>query len=615
MSTFLIDRLLERLHAGIEGNRDGHVADYIPELGKADPDRFGIALTTADGQVYSVGDAETPFTIQSISKPFMYGHALETHGVDAVRRTVGVEPTGDAFNSIVLDEINNRPFNPMVNAGAIAVSGMMPGASTADKVAAMTAWFSSFAGRELALDTAVHASETATGHRNRAIAHLMLNSGMISGDPAEILDLYFRQCALSVTARDLAMMAATLANDGVQPVTGARLMSAPATRDVLSVMATCGMYDFAGQWAFDVGMPAKSAVSGAIIAVVPGQLGVCAYAPPLDRFGNSIRGVELCRRLSAELGLHLLSNKPAGQDVIRRISDASSIRSKRRRAPADLERLELAGPAVRIVELQGALYFGALERLVRTLSSLPAEVRFVVLDFGRVTSVDTASERLFAQLCTEIATRVERLFLVQLGDGAPPRAARAGGALSARLEPLVENGQAHVVDDVDAALEWCEAALLATGDTPVDDVRYALARLDVFKGLTEADRRSLEPLVQGMTFKAGETILREGDPANMLFALVRGTVAVSLTTEDGRRKRLSSIGPGLCFGEVAMFDGGPRSADVIAEEPVVCYGLSADELMALGEERPQLLITIMRNLLADMSVRLRYANEEIRTLS
>src|SRR5262245_50090706 len=190
----------------------------------------------------------------------MYGHALQRHGRHRVLKKVGVEPTGEAFNSIVLDEVANRPFNPMVNAGAIAVAELMQGDRQDDRIANMLALFSSLAGRKLEIDEAVYASELATGHRNRAIAYLMLNTGMIRRDPNDVLDVYFRQCSVSVTARDLAVMAATLANDGKNPLTGEAIYEADDVRDVLSVMNSCGMYDYAGEWAYEVGMPAKSGV-------------------------------------------------------------------------------------------------------------------------------------------------------------------------------------------------------------------------------------------------------------------------------------------------------------------------------------------------------------------
>ena len=247
-----VQEYLAQLRERIAELTGGKPADYIPELGKVDPNLFGIAIATVDGQTYAVGDSEVPFTIQSVSKPFMYGYALQRYGRAAVLKRVGVEPTGEAFNSIVLDEVMNRPFNPMVNAGAIAVAELMAGETQDERVANMLGLFSSLAGRELDIDQAVFRSEQATGHRNRAIAHMMLNSAMIERDPNEVLDLYFRQCSVNVTCRDLAIMAATLANDGKNPLTGEAVFDIQYVRDMLSVMNSCGMYDYAGEWAYAV---------------------------------------------------------------------------------------------------------------------------------------------------------------------------------------------------------------------------------------------------------------------------------------------------------------------------------------------------------------------------
>jgi glutaminase len=257
-----IEDFLIELHQRVSSMRGGNVADYIPELGKANPDTFGIALATVDGEIYSTGDDEHLFTIQSVSKPFMYGYALQHYGRDYVLRHVGVEPTGEAFNSIVLDEVANRPFNPMLDAGAIAVAALMPGNTPEERIATMLDLFCDLAGRRLEIDQPVFQSEHATGHRSRAIAYLMLNTGMIERDPIDSLDLYFRQCSITINCRDLAMMAATLANDGVNP-TGASVYDPHYVRDVLSVMNSCGMYN-AGQWSYEVGMPPKSGVSGCI---------------------------------------------------------------------------------------------------------------------------------------------------------------------------------------------------------------------------------------------------------------------------------------------------------------------------------------------------------------
>lgn len=296
--------------------REGQVASYIPELSRANPDWFSICVATVDGQVFSVGDAAQTFTMQSVSKPFTYGMALEDHGREAVLARVGVEPTGDAFNSIELDERSNRPYNPMVNAGAIATCGLVAGADPTERLNRLLSTYQRYAGREIAMDVSVFTSERVTGHRNRAIAHLMRNFGMIGPNLDEILDLYFQQCSLLVTCRDLALMAATLANGGTNPVTGERALAGEYVRDVLSVMFTCGMYDFSGEWAYRVGLPAKSGVGGGIIAVVPQRAGIAVFSPLLDPRGNSVRGVKVFEALAERYKLHIFA-PPDHDDPLR----------------------------------------------------------------------------------------------------------------------------------------------------------------------------------------------------------------------------------------------------------------------------------------------------------
>lgn len=297
---------LNELHLRYQDLSAGKVADYIPELAKADPSWFGVVVATVDGQVYEVGDHDRPFTIQSISKPFSYGLALEDHGRDEVLRRVGVEPTGDAFNShIKLDAATKRPHNPMVNAGAIAVSSLIKGGDPTSRLNRLMDCFARWIGHEVMVDMPVFLSERTTGHRNRAIAHLMLNFGMLDAKVEESLELYFQQCSLRVTARDLAVMGATLANGGVNPLTQQRALDPRYIRDLLTVMFTCGLYDYAGQWAYDVGLPAKSGVAGGLLAVVPGQLGIGIYSPPLDERGNSVRALRVCEDLSRQFGMHV----------------------------------------------------------------------------------------------------------------------------------------------------------------------------------------------------------------------------------------------------------------------------------------------------------------------
>jgi glutaminase len=231
--------------------------------------------------------------------------ALEDHGRDYVLTRVGVEPTGDSFNSIVLDESSKRPYNPMVNAGAIATTSLIKGSGPTERLVRMLDMFQRYVGHNLFIDMPVFMSERTTGHRNRAMAHLMLNFGMIDAKIEEALDLYFQQCSLMVNCRDLAVMAATLANNGINPITKDRAVDSRYVRDILTVMYTCGMYDFAGEWAYTVGLPGKSGVSGGLLVVVPQQMGIGIFSPPLDSHGSSVRGMQVCKELSERFGLHL----------------------------------------------------------------------------------------------------------------------------------------------------------------------------------------------------------------------------------------------------------------------------------------------------------------------
>ncbi len=298
--------LLTQLHDRHQTCRLGAVASYIPELAKMNPDAFSICVASVDGDLLSVGDDRQLFTMQSISKVFTYGMALEDRGRDILLSKVGVEPTGDLFNSIIrLDENSKRPDNPMVNAGAIATTNLIQGNTATDRLNRILNTFKAYAGRDLYVDSSVFMSERTTGHRNRALAYLMRHFEMMDDRIDETLDLYFQQCALLVDCRDLALMAATLANNGVNPRSGDRAIKSEYVRDLLSVMYTCGMYNFAGEWVYRVGLPAKSGVSGGIIAVVPGKMGIAVFSPPLDIHGSSVRGVKVCEDLSNICKLHL----------------------------------------------------------------------------------------------------------------------------------------------------------------------------------------------------------------------------------------------------------------------------------------------------------------------
>jgi glutaminase len=297
-------------------NKSGSVADYIPELTKANPNNFGLAIATTTGRIYEIGNVKARFTIQSVSKAFAFCLAQEIAGPELVAARVGVEPSGDPFNAIVFDPHTNRPFNPMVNAGAIAVAGILQEHLGEGAFDFMMERFSAAAGRTLDLNEAVYRSEHETGHRNRAIAHLLLAADALAVPPDAALDLYFRQCSINVCARDLARMGATFANMGMNPVSRQPVFDIAAVRSTLAVMFTCGMYDYAGHWAYDVGIPAKSGVGGGIVGVVNRQLGIASYSPRLDAKGNSVRGVGAFKVLADHFGLHAFDCTNVGSSFI-----------------------------------------------------------------------------------------------------------------------------------------------------------------------------------------------------------------------------------------------------------------------------------------------------------
>lgn len=315
---------LQDLHNKYKSVNEGKIADYIPELALANPNWFGISIVTVDGQSFDVGDHQQLFSIQSVSKPFVFGMVLNDHGREAVLSKVGVEPTGDAFNAIVLDEKSNRPFNPLVNAGAIATADLVSGPDFAARIKSLLGTFANFIGHEVYVDNAIFMSERTTGHRNRAMAHLMRNFGMVGERFEDSLELYFQQCSILVNAHDLAVMGATLANAGVNPITKQTAIDHQYVKDVLSVMLTCGMYDYAGEWAYRVGLPAKSGVGGGICAVVPGRAGIGVFSPLLDPRGNSVRGIKVCEELSNRFGLHAFESGFDGE----RFEDQFCLRRK-----------------------------------------------------------------------------------------------------------------------------------------------------------------------------------------------------------------------------------------------------------------------------------------------
>ena len=606
-----IEAYLERLHRKHAAEIGGEVATYIPELAKANPEWFGICIATTDGKIYEVGDTRQSFTIQSISKPFVYGLALEDVGRDAVLAKIGVEPTGEAFNSISLAPNTGRPLNPMINAGAIAAASQVAGHSPGDRFHRILSVFSLYAGRQLELDAAVYESESETGHRNRAIGHMLRNFDIVTGPPEVPLDLYFRQCSISVDCRDLSLMAATLANGGVNPLTGERAVRHQLVESVLSVMTTCGMYDYAGEWLYWVGLPAKSGVAGGVLAVLPGQLGIGVFSPPLDARGNSVRGLAVCKDLSRDFNLHFLRVPRSARSAVRAEYTLTAVSSKRRRTERERALLDALGERVRIYDLQGDLVFAVIEAVVRRIVDASPLLRYAILDLQRVTDVDDSAVAILADPLLGFGAYGRGILFVDSGNH--PRFLR-------RLEERLAAAQCHerlrAFRDRDAALEWCENHLLAQTELePRPTNSIALADHGLCRGLSAESVAALESLLVHETFSAGELIIRRGDAADRMYLLVSGEVSVIVQLQTGRLVRLSTLSPGMAFGELAVIDRGRRTADVRADGKVGCYALSVEVFDRLDETHPAIKMRLLQNLLGNVSQMLTRLNQEVTTLA
>lgn len=437
VATGAVTDALRELHTRYSGVGEGALADYIPPLTHADPGAFGLALISMDGHRYGVGEAEVPFTVQSVSKPFVYALALSLLGLDEVCRWVNAEPSGEAFNAISLERGTGRPANAMVNAGAIVTTALVPDTPRAPRFGRILDCLSRFAGRRLDVDEEVYASEAATGDRNRALAYLIRSTGPLPVDPVAAVETYFRQCAVRVTALDLAAMAATLAHGGVNPLTGDRVVPEPVAAQVLAVMATCGMYDASGDWLLRVGLPAKSGVSGGLIAAGPARFGLAAYSPLLDAAGTSVRGRLAIGKLSERLGLHLMHNPALAGSTVTLVTTADGLPA----APAGA-RERARRERVAVAAAQGALDFTAAERVLYALDEAgTGRTGAVVLDLVRVTDIDT------------VARAMLRGGLARLdADGRRTAVADPDGRLYA---PGEETGAPRRFASREEAVAWC----------------------------------------------------------------------------------------------------------------------------------------------------------------
>ncbi len=580
-----IDARLRLLHERHRDVRDGEVATYIPELASVDPEKFGIVIATVDGALYEVGDSDHKFTIQSVSKAFIFGLALQDHGSEELLNRVGVEPTGDPFNAIVLDEIRNRPPNPMVNAGAIAVTGLIEGLGVDERWSRIHDLLSRFAGRPLEVDETVEKSEALTGHRNRAIAHLMRGFDMLRVEVDEVLDLYFRQCSVLVDATDLALMGATLAARGRHPPTHQQVLSSEDTTAVLSVMTSCGMYDSSGEWIYRVGLPAKSGVGGGIVAVLPGQAGIAVFSPRLDARGNSVRGVRVCQDLSRDLGVHLFSEPEIAASSLRAIYGRDRAASRRSRDANHDTVLREHGTEILVVELQGRLNFGSVERLCRHVVGYLEIATDLIIDFALVTGADVAAAVLVGELVEE-CRRAE----LEVALSSVPRSGPLA-EIAKNLAP--EFGR---FDTAEEALEQAEDRLLARhGVAPANGV-VELGETELCRGFTGEQLDALHRVLIPSEFPAQATVTHPSDASSSAWIILEGSMTVELPTgESGVASRLRAVGPGSILGELALLSGEARSATIRTDTRVRCLELTPDGLEVFMSDCPSGAAVFLRN--------------------
>ena len=435
----------------------------------------------------------------------------------------------------------------------------------------------------------------------------MKNTGALPEDVQveDVVETYFRQCSTLVDCRDLAIMAATLASNGVNPVTGVRAAREDTVRNVLSVMASCGMYDAAGDWLYNVGLPAKSGVAGGIIAVLPGQFGIAVYSPPLDEHGNSVRGVRVCEELSAALHLHVMSPPRRPAPPVRATHSCVESRSKKLRSAAEQSVLNSQGGKVRAIELQGEINFAAGELISNAVLGDCEPLEYVVIDFAAVRDVDPVVVPILGGLVEafeatggELAFSETRRLPVFVGELASWREQHD-------LPPV------RVFRDLDEALEWTEDGLLVANGLGGDEGEMPLSEHGATWNLSPQQLERFAGLLERREWAAGERIYDADDPVHEILLVTRGTINVLGSGPDGESRRFATLSAGMTLGEIAMLGHGHRIGYSEAAGEVAAWSLSEENYARLREQDPETLTLILENTMRILALRIQGIRTQI----
>lgn len=605
----IIQNILESVYYDLVETKQGDVACYIPEIARANPEDFGIAICTASGgRIYEIGNTNVEFSIQAVAKPFMYALALSIYGEDHMRQKVGIQPGGKE-GALNMDPDTGRPLNPMVRSGAVtsiaeivdACDGNMD-RSEREVIKFLSDLASRPKKQRFKPDEEIYAAEKNFGDETRNVLNALTGRGVVSADDDSVLDLFFRQRSVNVTARDLAIMGASLAANGVNPLTGVEVCPSEAAQLTLSIMGSCGMRDYPGQWMNDVGMPAMCGATGGIVAIAPGRLALAVYSPRLDKFGNPLRGVAASIEISRQLGLNLFLQEPKVQALI---ASKQNFRSRKWRPESDRELLDQNTDEIKILVSPSVVDYVFVEEATSILSY--SNCSFVILDLSNVSEINPTSEILVEELIRSIVYSSTNLLLCTAPGSkcflcSPDDHPRVFWPIDDKGAPKYANIHTH---SLDAALEAAEDFVLkkVKGGKP-DEKLPSL--FDALSG-TQTSDEMLKKHFAEREFKKGEVIIKPDESVTDLYVIQSGHY-----TRWKENVRVATYGPGTAFGDIFLVGQDTKSTtSVVSESDGSCLVMSAESFKKLRLRFPQAAIDLLLLLNADLSLNLQNTSNQL----